>query len=288
MYAITGITGRVGGAAARALLESGEPVRAVMRNAAKAGPWSKLGCEIAIADMKDASALAEAFQGADGVFIVPPPEFDPQPGFPEALAVTEAVKDALKRARTNNVVVLSTIGAQATQPNLLTMRTLMEKALGELPIPMTFLRPAWFMENFAWDAAPARDEGLIASFLQPLDKPFPMIATVDVGRQAAKLLTEKYQGRRIVEQEAAERYTPNDVAATFAKILGRPVQAEVVPRESWEALFKSQGMKHPTPRMQMLDGFNEGWIEFEGASETRVKGTTPLEAVLKDLVEASE
>ena len=84
---------------ARTLLERGKPVRAVIRNAAKGEPWAQLGCEIAVADMKDAAALAEAFHGADGVFILPPPEFDPSPGFPEALAVIEAVKGALKTAR---------------------------------------------------------------------------------------------------------------------------------------------------------------------------------------------
>ena len=47
-------------------------------------------------------------------------------------------------------------------------------------------------------------------------------------------------------------------------------------------------MKDPIPRIQMLDGFNEGWIEFEGAPATRVKGTTGLEAVLKGLVEAAQ
>lgn len=288
MYAITGITGQVGGAVARTLLESGQPVRAVMRNAAKGEPWAKLGCEIAVADMNDAAALAEAFRDADGVFILPPPAFDPQPGFPEALAVIDAVKAALQAVRPQNVVCLSTIGAQATEPNLLTQRTLMEKALREQPMPLTFLRPAWFMENFAWDVASARDEGVIASFLQPLDKPFPMIATVDVGRVAAELLQEKHRGLRVVELEAVARYTPIDVAATFAEILGRPVRAEAVPRETWNVLFKSQGMKNPVPRIQMLDGFNEGWIEFEGAPATRVKGTTPLEAVLKGLVEAAE
>ena len=37
----------------------------------------------------------------------------------------------------------------------------------------------------------------------------------------------------------------------------------VFPRETWESLFQSEGMKNPAPRIQMLDGFNEGWIEFE-------------------------
>lgn len=74
----------------------------------------------------------------------------------------------------------------------------------------------------------------------------------------------KGKGVRVAELEAARRYTPNEVAATFGKILGRPVRAEAVPRETWGDLFKSQGMKDPIPRIQMLDGFNEGWIEFEG------------------------
>jgi NAD(P)H dehydrogenase (quinone) len=35
----------------------------------------------------------------------------------------------------------------------------------------------------------------------------------------------------------------------------------------------------------MLDGFNEGWIEFEGGEAGSVKGKIELEAVLRDLVE---
>jgi hypothetical protein len=34
----------------------------------------------------------------------------------------------------------------------------------------------------------------------------------------------------------------------------------------------------------MLDGFNEGWIEFEGGEAGFVKGKVELETVLKDLV----
>lgn len=284
MYAITGITGQVGGAMAQALLDAGLPVRAVVRNADKAAVWAAKGCDVAIATMEDADALAKAFTGAEGVFILPPPEFDPSPGFPEARAVISAVIQALKAARPARVVCLSTIGAQARQPNLLTQRTLMEDGLGELSLPVTFLRPAWFMENFAWDVAAARDTGVIDSFLQPLDKPIPMIATVDIGRLAAKLIQEKWPGKRIVELEAERRYSPNDVAAAFESVLGRPVRAEAVPRETWGALFKAQGMKDPVPRMQMLDGFNEGWIRFEGQPLSIEKGPTDLTSVLAGLI----
>jgi uncharacterized protein YbjT (DUF2867 family) len=234
--------------------------------------------------LDDAASLSAAFEGAAGVFILPPSEFDPLPGFPEARAVIDAVKAALESAHPGKVVCLSTIGAQATQSNLLTQRTLMEQALSELPMPVTFLRPGWFMENAAWDVGPARDEGLVHSFLQPLDKPVPMVATADVGRVAAQLLQETWSGKRVVELEGPQRVSPNDLAAAFAEILGRPVRAEAVPRETWGALFRAQGTKDPMPRIQMLDGFNEGWIDFEGDEATVVKGRVELETVLRGLV----
>jgi NAD(P)H dehydrogenase (quinone) len=189
MYAITGITGKVGGALARSLLADRRPVRAVVRDIEKGRFWASQGCEIARAEMQDPASLTAAFTGTDGVFILPPSEFDPAPGFPEARAVIAAVKAALESAGPNKVVCLSTIGAQSTKSNLLTQRTLMEQAFGELPMPITFLRPGWFMENAEWDVASARDKGMIASFLQPLDKPVPMVATADIGQVASKLFS---------------------------------------------------------------------------------------------------
>ncbi|HHY6929716.1 TPA: NmrA family NAD(P)-binding protein [Burkholderia ambifaria] len=284
MYAITGITGQVGGALARELLATGQPVRAVVRDATRARAWADRGCEIATAFMEDASSLAAAFEGATGVFVLPPSEFDPAPGFPEARKVIEAVSAALLKARPAKVVCLSTIGAQADEINLLTQRTLMEQALREMPMPVTFLRPGWFMENAAWDVASARDDGVIASYLQPLDKPVPMVATADVGRVAAELLQQTWRGVRVVELEGPRRLSPNDLALAFARVLGAQVRAEVVERQTWEALFRGQGMKHPMPRMRMLDGFNEGWIDFDSNPDEIVRGRVELETVLRELV----
>ena len=136
-----------------------------------------------------------------------PPNFDPAPGFPEAHATAASLKSALETAHPGRVVYLSTIGAQAPESNLLTQHTIIEQTLGELPMPITFLRPAWFMENFRWDVAAARDSGIVMSFLQPLDKPVPTVATADIGREAAKLLQESWTGRRVVELEGPRRVT---------------------------------------------------------------------------------
>ena len=44
-------------------------------------------------------------------------------------------------------------------------------------------------------------------------------------------------------------------------------------------------MKNPEPRVQMLDGFNEGWIKFEGKDGGVRKGKVELETVLRSLIE---
>jgi uncharacterized protein YbjT (DUF2867 family) len=285
MYAIMGVTGQIGGVVARTFLAAGQPVRAIARDAAKGRAWAECGCELALARIENAAALTSAFSGADGVFVLVPPNFDPAPEFPEAHAIATTLRTALDAARPARVVYLSTIGAQASQSNLLTQHTIIERALGDLPIPTTFLRPAWFMENCSWDVAPAINDGVIPSFLQPIDKPVAMVATADIGRVAAELLQETWKGRRVVELEGPHRVTPNEIATTFADLLGRPVRMDPVPRETWESLFKSQGMKNPTPRIKMLDGFNEGWIEFESAEAGSRKEKVGLRAVLQRLID---
>jgi uncharacterized protein YbjT (DUF2867 family) len=85
-----------------------------------------------------------------------PPNFDPEAGLLEARAIGAALRSALEAARPKRVVYLSTIGAQASQPKLLTQHTTIEQALSDLPMPIIFLRPAWFMENYRWDDPGAR------------------------------------------------------------------------------------------------------------------------------------
>ena len=284
MFAITGITGKVGGIVARSLLEKGLPVRAVVRDAEKGKPWADLGCEVAIAEIEDSDALASAFKDTDGVFFMTPPNYNPEPGFPQTQRNCASVKRAIEIARPGKIVFLSTVGAHVSEPNLLNNSSMTEAMLRSVAVPVCMLRAAWFMENAAWDVEDAR-AGVLSSFLQPLDHPIPMVAAKDIGRTAAALLAESWSGHRIVELEGPGRYSANDIAAGFSAALGSAVHVRAVPRDTWEALFKSQGMSYPMPRIRMIDGFNEGWIDFEGgdAIERRF-GTISLDTVLRELV----
>ena len=56
------------------------------------------------------------------------------------------------------------------------------------------------------------------------------------------------------------------------------------PCDSWDRLFRSRGMRNPEPHMRMLDGFNEGSIDFQDEGREAIKGRTDAIAVIMALV----
>jgi hypothetical protein len=85
--------------------------------------------------------------------------------------------------------------------------------------------------------------------------------------------------------ESTQRVSPDALAAAFAKALGTPVRVEAVPRDRWESVFRAQGMKNPTPRMQMIDGFNEGWIDFPDRGAHARKGSIDINQAIATLIQ---
>src|SRR5919106_1730441 len=75
VVAVTGATGRQGGAVARHLLADGWRVRALTRKPSSepAHRLAELGAEIVSVDMMDPGSLVSAFQDAHGVFSVQNP-----------------------------------------------------------------------------------------------------------------------------------------------------------------------------------------------------------------------
>jgi uncharacterized protein YbjT (DUF2867 family) len=287
MYAIMGTTGRVGGAIAENLLAQGEKVRAIVRNPEKAARLRNRGAEVAVADVDDPNALASAFEGTDGVFLMVPPNFAPAPGFPEIRKTLASYRAALAKALPKKAVYLSSIGAeQASGLGLITGSHLLERTLGDLPIAHAFLRPGWFMENHAWDVTTATSEGRLFSNLYPLDRKFSLVATADIGKAAADVLRQKWTGTRYIEVAGPEQYSPNDIARALSSALGRTIEAVAVPRDKWTEFFLGQGMPagRTEPRAEMVDAFNSGWIHFGVPGTEHITGTSSLTSVIAKLV----
>ena len=275
MFLVSGITGKVGGAAARQLLAEGHAVRALARDPQKATEWSRKGVDVRRGDFIDAAAVAGALEGVDGAYLMMPPFFTPTPGFPEAKAISASFREALRQTPPPRLVVLSSVGSQRSSGlGLITSTHMLEEALSDLPFPTVFLRAGSLLENYTPELRSAASTGVYNSFLQPMDRRFPMVATQDIGDEVARLLVSGWGGRKFVEFGSPT--SPNDLADAMSQVLGRPVQARPIPREQWTASMEAQGMPPGFigPFMEMEDGFNSGWIDFG------VPGTEPVAATV--------
>lgn len=281
MFLVTGITGHVGGATAQTLLSSGHKVRALVRNPQKAAAWASKGVELVQGDFTDAAAIANALLGVDGAYIMLPPIFAPQPGFPEAKAVIASYVEAFKRVPPPRLVALSSIGSEKTERlGLIAQTHLLEQALAEFTFPIAFIRAASFFENFVAQLGPASQTGTLYSFYQPLNHPVPSIATQDIGALAARLLADnRWTGRRVLE--LGSPYSVAEYASAMTEVLGRAVTPQAVPRERWTATLASFGFPPDGTWAyeEMVENFNAGWIHFGVPGTEQVAASTTPQQV---------
>ncbi|MGL4963827.1 MAG: NmrA family NAD(P)-binding protein [Inquilinus sp.] len=287
MYVVAGASGNTGAAVARTLIQASERVRVLVRDAAKGEIWARQGAEVAVADLTDAAALTAALFGALGAYLLNPPGYTTEDPFRDAEVVADAIAQAATAARLPKLVVLSSVAADRPGGTgmIATNRTL-ERRLAGIGLPVTFIRAAYFMENWAEVAGIAAAEGVLPSFLAPLDRAIPMVATADIGRAAAEALREDWAGQRTIALQGPAAYAPNDVAAAFARVLGKPVQAVAVPEAGWaEALshggFSARSIAGFT---EMMRGLNSGHIDFasDPTAEPR-RGREPIDTVVATL-----
>jgi uncharacterized protein YbjT (DUF2867 family) len=281
MFTVMGITGNVGGAVAENLLAAGRAVRGVVRNAEKAKAWAGR-VELVESAYDDAAGLAKAFTGVEGVFAMIPPDFAPAPGLPDQKRTIAAIADALKVAGPGKAVFLSSIGSE--QPSglgLITSTHLLEEAMRVLPIPLAYLRAGSFMENWLGAVEHIRATGEMPFFYAPLERKFPLVASRDIGLAGARVLEESWAGVRVVEVDGPEGGTTLlETAAAFGKALGRQVSAVGLPEAAWQSVLEGIGM--PGDRtglyVEMVRGFNSGWIHFGNPGTERFFGPTTIEA----------
>lgn len=289
LYAIAGVSGNTGRVAAETLLNAGEKVRVIVRDAAKAESWRARGAEVAVADLGNAEQLAAALKGADGVYLLLPPRV--APGFRAYQQETgKALVAAVAQAKPAHVVLLSSVGAhipEGTGPiaGLYPVEQGLRAVQAAHPgVNVTFLRAGYFMENLAGSFA-ALGDGILPGFT-PVDAPIPMIATADIGRTAASLLREGGKGLQTIQLGGPVR-TPADAAAALTRLLGRPIQAVEAPTFAMAATLQSYGFPAELAGLyqEMTEAMLAGRVGWEqGAGIRNVEGTTSLETVLAGLL----
>ncbi|MFF3442358.1 NAD(P)H-binding protein [Streptosporangium sp. NPDC002721] len=287
MYAITGVTGHVGGAAARDLLARGEPVRAVVRDAARSADWINAGAEVFVADFGDRAALAEAFRGCRGAFVLLPTDPAAADADTYHRRLADSIAGAVLDSGVPRVVMLSSIGAElaeGTGP----IRWLhhMENRLRETGVLLTAIRSPHFQEKVETVLDAALGAGVYPVFGASADVPVPMVATRDIGGAVAEHLTAPAAAGEIIDLDG-HRYSERQVAEELAAVLGRPLTVVTVPRTAWVATMVEAGV--PPQLAEELaalhDAEQQGILQPGG--DRRSVCTTELGETLRHLVKAT-
>lgn len=285
MYAVAGVSGKTGAETARALLKQGEKVRVLVRKAEQGEAWTHKHAEVAVVDLADPAALAKALEGVHGAYLLLPPA----PGATDYLADRAALLDkmvaALKKSKLPRLVFLSSIGAQhptGTGPVVALHRA--EKALHGIAKSVTFLRPGYFLENWAMSLMPALETSEL-HFFGNVHTKFPQVGAHDIGEAAAKLLVEDFHGTRHVELAGKENWSVEDVAVVLSSLLGQHLKAVGLPVEGAKDAFVGMGMNENQAGLyaELYQALARGNLAF-AHPHGFMRGNTPLFESLKPLV----
>jgi uncharacterized protein YbjT (DUF2867 family) len=238
MILVTGATGKVGSEAVRLLRQRDLPVRAMVRDPAKAEPLAADGAELARADLDVPGTIDTALAGVDTVILV-------SPGVPAqelnvvASAVRQGVKYVIKV--TSNASADSPIARRRSQAEI-------EAGLAASGLAHTLLRANAFMQNTLALAPAIKRTGGFGSSAGA--GRVGMVDARDVAAVAAEVASapQAHAGRTYrVTGPALISYA--DVAAVLSEVLGRPVGYRPASFAEDRAAMIQAGLPEPVAEM---------------------------------------
>jgi len=288
MYTVLGATGNIGSVITKKLLEKGEKVRVVGRNAAKLEPYVHRGAEAFVADIKDAEAVTKALTGARAAFLMMPPGMTSPDYRAEQEVESYAISTAAKNSGLQYAVNLSSIGAQApagTGP-ILGLHDSERKLNAVERLNVLHLRPAYFLENHLSAISMIQMMGIFGGALKP-DLKIPMIATRDIGAYAAeRLLRLDFSGKQTQELLGERDLNMTEVVAAISRGIGKSDLCYVqFSYEQVEQTLVQMGLSTKTAAylIEMFEGFNNGIVA--GLEPRSAANTTPtsIETFVKEV-----
>jgi len=264
MYTVIGATGNTGRAVAEDLLAAGQPVRVVGRSEERLTAFVEKGAEAVVGDVSDAEFVARACDGVGAVYSMIPMLYDVNVRQWQT-RVGKAIVAGIRASGVPYVVNLSSVGAQhheGTGP-IVGLRE-QEDRLNELSeVDVLHLRPGSFMENLYMSLEVIRTMGVLGMPI-PGDRPIAMIATRDIGAEAARRMRAlDFDGHHTRELLGPRDYTMTEVAAIVGAAIGKPDLPYVeVPAEAAAEGFAAMGV-HPDSIptfLEMYGGYADGHI----------------------------
>ena len=221
---VTGATGNTGRPLVEALVRTGAPVRAMVRDQASRAKLPD-GVQVALADFEDPASLAAALDGAGRAYLV-------TPSSEQAEAQQKRFADLAAAAGVRHLVVLSQLAAAEDSPvRFLRYHAVVERHVRDLGIGYTFLRPNLFFQGLLALAKPIAAEG---RFFAPIgDAPVSAVDVRDIADVAAAVLTQAGHEGATYTLTGPAAVTHAEMATALGAALGREITFTDVPPEAF-------------------------------------------------------
>ncbi len=241
--AVVGATGAQGGGLVRAIASDPDATfraRAITRDPSSDGAKALAelpNVDVVAGDLEDPASIEAAFRGAHGAFCVTFfwVDFSPQTEMRHATTMAQAAKSA-----SVDHVVWSTLEDTRRWVTDDRMPTLQEKykvphfdgkeeadaAFRDAGVPTTFLRTAFYWENFIYfGAGPQRGEDGVLTLTMPMgEKRLPGMASEDIGKIALGIFKRgsEFIGKTV--SVAGEHLTGSQMAEKLGSAMGEEVR----------------------------------------------------------------
>ncbi|MEL6692279.1 MAG: SDR family oxidoreductase [Pseudomonadota bacterium] len=211
MILVTGATGNVGSEIARQLIAQNAPFRVYVRDADKAASMIGAdGYEVALGDFSKEAAFASALDGVDAVYMVT----NQSDGFKSDL---QRMVRQVEQAGIKRFVMLSAEGDPESDIFFVRRTGELEEIVRGTGLDWTFLRPDWFMQNFAGFVA----AGMVAFPEGPGKTSF--VDVRDIAEVAILALTAPGHTHRTYRLTGPDAMTFAQAASRISAGLGRDI-----------------------------------------------------------------
>lgn len=264
MIVITAPTGNIGRSLLSRLLESapaaGEELRVIVRDPARLPDAVHGRVEVITGSHGDADVVDRAFEGADAVFWLVPPDASLTPQDAYSRFSGPAAK-ALAAHGVGHVVGVSALGRGtplADRAGLVTASLAMDDLIADSGVAYRSLANPSFFENLLEESGSIRDKGVFVDVVDG-DRKAPFVACADIAAVAADLLLDRsWTGTDSVPVLGPRDLSPNDVARIMTEQLGRPVRYERQPLDELYTNLVGYGLN---------EAFVQGIVDMKRAKD---------------------
>jgi uncharacterized protein YbjT (DUF2867 family) len=263
MIVVTTPAGNIGRQVLENLVDSGEQLRLVARDLSGIPADTRRRVQVIEGSHSDPAVADRAFDGADAVFWLAPPDPRAQSAEAAFAGFARPAAEAFRKYDVRRVVGISALGRGtpwAPRAGYVAGSLAMDDLIASTGVAYRALTNPSFMDNIVRQAESIKNQGM---FFSPIDgdRKLPTVATRDIAAAASRLLIDdRWSGVGEVPLLGPEDLSFNDMAGIIAEVLGKQVRFQQTTFEAYKDRFVGFGMSDA-----MAQGMTDmAWAKNEG------------------------